>query len=158
MRFKSKKVSRNSAASAFALVEALVSAALVAIITVSAIGGMTVMNRIAMTNRLLTLASNVARDQVDYLQTAGPFNPQLNQIPSALALGTQTTIPYGYPTTSSPNFPLYSDSGKPVVLGTMTTTVASTGTLNTYTGKVEVQFQYCNRTYSVTRNMIRSAD
>lgn len=158
MRFKSKRVSRRSAASAFAMVEALVSAALVSIIAVSTIGAMTVMNRIAMTHRLLTLASNVARDQVDYLQTTGPFNPELNQIPSALASGVRTTIPYGYPTTSSPNFPLYSDGGQAVVLGTMTTTVASTGTLNSYAATVQVQFEYCNQTYSIMRNTIRSAD
>lgn len=142
----------------FALVEALVSTAIISIIAVGAIGGLTAMNRIAMTNRLLTLASTVVRDQVDHLQTTGPFNPQLGQIPAALAVGTRTTVPIGYPTAHSPNFPLYTDGSQVIVMGTMTTIVTDTGSQNTYTAVVRVQFQYGNRTHTVIRNMRRTSD
>jgi hypothetical protein len=116
------------------------------------------MNRIAMTNRLLTLASTVARDQVDRLQTAGPFNPKLNQIPEVLATGTRTTVPNGYPTNYAPQFPLFTDGTNPVVFGSMTTSVLDTGTLNTFSAVVRVQYRYGNRSFEVSRNVIRTAD
>jgi type II secretory pathway pseudopilin PulG len=139
-------------------VEVLVSVVIVSMVAVGAIGGMTVMNRIAMTNRLLTLASNVARDQVDRLQTVGPFNPQSNRVPAELALGTRTTVPAGYSACCAPKFPLYVCGDMPVVLGTMTTSVADSGSQGTYTAVVRVEFQYGNQTLAVTRDMRRTSD
>jgi len=108
-------------------------------------------NRTAVSNRLFTLAQEIARDQVDRLQCASPYNPQITpaQIPADLVLGTTTKTT-----------PLYVDptSNSTVINATLTTVVSDLGSLNARGAIVTVQYNFRGRNYQVQMNTIRTSD
>ena len=143
---------------AFTLLEILVAITVTLIGVTAAIGGLTMINRHAMTNRLLTAANNVVRDQLDRIQTESPFRPADGEIPESLRVGTHTMLPPGYPAAQPPQFTLYQENGAALVLATLTSTVADTGRLGLYSAAVTVSFEFRGRTYSVSANSMRASD
>ncbi len=94
---------RRSTAAGFTLIEVTVAAALMSLCATFAYATILVSNRTAVVNRLFTLAQETARNQIDRLECAAPFNPQMNQVPPDLALGIQSqTVPlYVDPTSNA---------------------------------------------------------
>lgn len=136
---------------AFTLVEVMVATAVMSIVATFAYATILATNRSAVSNRLYTMAQEMARDQVDRIECATPFNPQLTppQLPPELTLGTTTkTVPlYVDPTTSAT-----------VVNATMTTLVTDTGSYNSRAALVTVQFVFRGHTYQVQMNTLRASD
>src|SRR4051812_25980589 len=66
---------RTRAMAAFTLIEVTVAASLMAMCATFAYATILSANRAAVSNRLYTLAQETARDQIDKLQFASPFNP-----------------------------------------------------------------------------------
>jgi prepilin-type N-terminal cleavage/methylation domain-containing protein len=134
---------------AFTLVEAMVALAIIAIVSALGFGGLTMANQYAMVARLYTVAEETARNQIDQIESATPYNPQLSQTPPVLTPGTTTST-----------VPLYVDppTNTTVVSGTMTTVIASLGSYNGVTGTVTVTFSYRNHNYTVAMNTIRVSD
>jgi Tfp pilus assembly protein PilV len=153
---------RRSLAAGFTLVEAVVSVTLIGIGVVSAIGALTKFNSIASMSRNGTGACTVAMNQIDLIQSDGPFNPQKTnndgtpQIPPELQLGTVTknVVVYQYKDIANNNVV--------IVPGTMTTTVTdiNPGSTTTYMYKavVTVTYTYLNRSYSFSMSAIRTSD
>jgi hypothetical protein len=108
-------------------------------------------NRAAVTNRLFSLAQELARDQVDRLQCTSPFNPQLKppQVPADLAIGTtsRTTALYTDPT-----------STLTVVNATVTTEVSDLGSYNARSAIVTVSYSFRGKNFQVQMNTIRASD
>ncbi len=139
----------------FTLIEVLVSATLIILISLSVVPAMLHMNTNAMAARLTTLASLIALNQVELVSTDAPFSPPDSQIPASLALGpprTESVIIY-----DDPNF----DS---TVTGTMTTNVENPGywqngvDLHLRRVTVTVAYKFRNKDYSVRMHTIRASD
>jgi prepilin-type N-terminal cleavage/methylation domain-containing protein len=145
---------------AFTLAEVMVALGLFGITASAAVSAMLKMNNNAALSRLQTGASTVAQNQIDLALSDSPFNPQKNQIPPELALGTITT---GSDTV--PTLPVYTDpkTGQKV-LGWMTSVVADTGAtfngnpLNIYRITVTVFYKFKGRQYTVSMSTMRCSD
>jgi len=141
---------------AFTFVEILVALSVLALVSASGLVAITLLNREAALHRIYTAAQTVAISQIELCLADTPFNPQLGQVPSELAIGTHTIT----------ETPLYADpnSDEVMVVGTVTTTVADAGltaggtNLNARTIAVTVTYQYRGRNYSVKMNTIRCSD
>lgn len=140
---------RRSTAAGFTLIEVTVAAALMSLCATFAYATILVSNRTAVVNRLFTLAQETARNQIDRLECAAPFNPQMNQIPPDLALGIQ-----------SQTVPLYVDptSNATVINATLTTAITDLGSYNARSGVVTVTYTFRGRTYQVQMNTLRTSD
>jgi type II secretory pathway pseudopilin PulG len=140
---------RRSAAGGFTLVEVIVAGGLMSLCAAFAYATILVSNRTAVSNRLFTLAQEMARDQIDRLQCAAPYNPQMSQIPADLALGTRTQT-----------VPLYIDPTRnaTVVNATLTTVVSDLSSYNARSGLVTVSYAFRGRTYQVQMNTLRTSD
>jgi type II secretory pathway pseudopilin PulG len=146
----------------FTLVETVVAIGVIGIGVVSTLGALTKFNSMADMSRNGTGVCAAALNQIDLIQSDGPFNPQKTnndltpQIPPELALGTQTkaVVVYQYKDISNNNIV--------IVPGTMTTTVTdlNPGTTTTYMYKavVTVTYTYLNRSYSFSMSTIRTSD
>jgi type II secretory pathway pseudopilin PulG len=146
----------------FTLVETVVAIGVIGIGVVSTLGALTKFNSMADMSRNGTGVCAAALNQIDLIQSDGPFNPQKTnndltpQIPPELALGTQTkaVVVYQYRDISNNNIV--------IVPGTMTTTVTdiNPGTTTTYMYKavVTVTYTYLNRSYSFSMSTIRTSD
>jgi type II secretory pathway pseudopilin PulG len=149
----------------FTLVEGLVGMVVLGLGVVCTIGGLTHFNSIASTARNASGAYTAVRNQIDLIQSDGPFNPQKKnsngtaQIPPELQLGTQTQT----------NVPVYQDPNTGVIVsGTMVTTVtdisstynsgATTFPLTMYKAVVTITYTYLNRNYSFSMSTIRASD
>jgi len=124
--------------------------------------GFNAINEYSVSSRLYSEAQTACQNQVDLILSKEPFDvtttPQ--RIPSVLALGATTT----------PNVFIYQDpvSGKVIVTGTMTTTVADVGSTMTFAGTtanlnmrkatVSVAYTFHNKNYNVSMDTIRTAD
>jgi len=160
--YKPHTTLRRFAAGGFTLVETLVAISVIGVGVVSTLGALTKFNSIADMSRNGTGACAAVMNQIDLIQSDGPFNPQkLNndltvQIPPELALGTQTksVVVYQYKDTANNNVV--------IVPGTLTTTVTdlNPGTTTTYMYKavVTVTYTYLNRNYSFSMTTIRTSD
>ena len=139
---------RRGASGGFTLVEVMVGTSLMSLCATFAYAAILMSNRTAVTNRLYTLAQELARNQIDAIECAAPFNPQFSpaQIPAAL-------------TTNSSTVPLYVDptSNATVVTATVATTVADVGN-NTRSALVTVSFVFRGKTYQVQMNTLRTSD
>lgn len=142
-------------AAGFTLIEVLVSATLIILISLSVVPAMLHMNTNAMAARLTTLASLIALNQVELVSTDAPFSPFDGQIPESLALGpprTESVIIY-----DDPNF----DS---TVTGILTTNVENAGywqngvDLHLRRVTVTVAYKFRNKNYSVRMHTIRASD
>jgi type II secretory pathway pseudopilin PulG len=146
----------------FTLVETVVAIGVIGIGVVSTLGALTKFNSMADMSRNGTGVCAAALNQIDLIQSDGPFNPQKTnndgtaQIPPELALGTQTkaVVVYQYRDIANNNIV--------IVPGTMTTTVTdiNPGTTTTYMYKavVTVTYTYLNRSYSFSMSTIRTSD
>jgi type II secretory pathway pseudopilin PulG len=152
-------------AAAFALVEAMVGVSVLGIGIASTVGALTKFNSIASISRNATGSCVAVMNQIDLIQSNGPFNPQIKnpdgtaQIPPELQLGTQTQN----------NVPVYQDPNTGVLVsGTMTTTVTNisstytqgglTFPLTQYQAVVTLAYTYLNRNYSFSMSTIRTSD
>ncbi len=149
----------------FTLVETFVAIALIGIGVSCTVGGLTKLNSIAAAARNATGAYTAVMNQIDLLQSDGPFNPQKTntdgtaQIPPELQLGTQTQN----------NISIYQDPKTGVIVaGTMTTAVtdisstytsgSTTFPLIAYKAVVTVNYTYLSRNYSFSMTTIRTSD
>src|SRR6187401_3556704 len=109
---------------AFTLAEVMVVLGILGITSAASVAAMLRMNNNAALSRLQTGASTVAQNQIDLCLSDSPFNPQKNQTPPALTLGTTNTG-----TSASPTIAVYTDPKTGMqVMGWMITEVANTDT------------------------------
>jgi len=154
------KSSRRFRDAAFTLAEVIIAIGLFGITAAAAIAGLIRMNTNAALCRLQTGASTVAQNQIDLILSDSPFNPQYNQIPPELTIGTTSQG-----SSANPTIAVYTD---PVtnsqVLGWMTTVVSDTSstengnTLYVYQATVTVSYYYKGRLYSVSMCTTRCSD
>ncbi len=150
----------------FTFVEVVVSIALLVMFAGGALWTLTQANSYAALSRLYTGAQVAAQNQIDLIMSKGPFNPQLNQVPTVL--GGPKPLPTGGVTTiTENNIPIYSDpsptnprsiNGQRVTVVTDMNQPASGRTLNMYSATVTVSFTYRGKTHQVQLNAIRAAD
>jgi prepilin-type N-terminal cleavage/methylation domain-containing protein len=112
---------RRFHAAAFTLVEIMVAIGMFGIAAAASIEALLRMNLRAALCRLQTGASTVAQNQIDLILSDSPFNPQSNQTPPELTLGTTNTG-----SSTAPSVAVYTDPiTNAQVLGWMSTTVAN---------------------------------
>lgn len=147
--------------SAFTLLEAALSIALIAIAMTAFIMTMSRLNESASVSRNSTGAGAVLQNQIDLILSDGPFNPQKTnsdgsfQIPPELVVGTHVT----------PNVAIYREPTNGIVVsGTLTTTVVDMSTvlggitMPVYRADVQINYTYRSRSYLVKRSTLRAAD
>jgi type II secretory pathway pseudopilin PulG len=143
--------SRKKSQTAFTLFEAMIGISIIAVLSSLGYAAMSTCGKSAVTARLHTLATEMARDQIDQIESASPYNPQNNptQIPTILAIGTTTTTP-----------PLYVDpaTGSTVISATLQTVISDAGSYNARSASVTVSYTYCGKSYSVQMSTIRISD
>jgi hypothetical protein len=135
------------------------SLAVFALIAALSCGALMAVNRQAVVNRLYTLAQEMARDQIDRIQSVTPYNPQLPppagpQIPAELILDSDR----GGPLVQT--LPLYVDpaNGNVVVTARMTVSITNPGVFNARAASVVVDFDFRGRFYRVQMNTLRTSD
>jgi type II secretory pathway pseudopilin PulG len=167
MNFQSTTpLTRRRSIEGFTFVEVVVSIALLVMFAGGALWTLTQANSYAALSRLYTGAQVAAQNQVDLIMSKGPFNPQVNQVPTVL--GGPKPLPTGGSTTiTEDNIPIYSDpsptnprsiTGQRVTVVTDMNQAASGRTLNMYSATVTVSFTYRGKTHQVQLNAIRAAD
>jgi prepilin-type N-terminal cleavage/methylation domain-containing protein len=151
---------------AFTLAEVMVALGMFGIMAASSVAAMLRMNNNAALSRLQTGASTVAQNQIDLCLSDSPFNPQKNQVPPALTLGTTNAGTEANPTVAVYTDPkTYSgETEKRKVMGWMITEVANTNTkvgtqdLYVYRVTVTVNYKFKGRSYSVKMGTLRASD
>jgi prepilin-type N-terminal cleavage/methylation domain-containing protein len=151
---------------AFTMAEVMVALGIFGITAAGAVAAMLRMNNNAALSRLQTGASTVAQNHIDLCLSDSPFNPQKNQVPPALTLGTTNTG-----TEASPAVAVYTDpkiwpgeTETRKVMGWMVTEVANTNTvvgtqaLHVYRITVTVNYKFKGRSYSVKMGTLRASD
>ncbi len=151
----------RSSESAFTLLEAALSIALIAIAMTAFLMTMSRLNESASVARNSTGAGAVMQNQIDLVLSDGPFNPQKTnsdgtaQIPPELVLGTHIT----------PDVAIYREPNTGIVVsGTMTTTITDMSTvlsgvtMPVYRADIQVVYNYRSRSYLVKRSTLRAAD
>ncbi len=133
--------------SGFTLVEAMIALAIIATLITLGYPAMQICNRNATWARMQTLADELARNQIDQIETAAPYDT--THTPAVLTSGTTTTTT-----------PLYVDpaTGATVLTATVATTITSTGSNNILAGSVTVTYVYRGKSYTVTMNTMRGTD
>jgi type II secretory pathway pseudopilin PulG len=160
---------RAFGAGGFTLIEAVVSIGVIGIGVASTLGALTKFNSIAAMSRNSTGACAAVMNQIDLIQSNGPFNPQKTnndgsvQIPPELVLDSSRG---GVPLTKN-NVIVYqykdvANNKIVIVQGTMTTSVTDlnpgTTTLYMYKAVVTLTYTYLNRTYSFSMSTVRTSD
>jgi hypothetical protein len=121
------------------------------------------LNQVCMVSRLYTGASTMGENQVDLIQTDGPFRPFVSgvdaaQIPAVLTTGTTTAAVTVFQDPISGT----TISGTMTTVITPTTTSYANGTLTDtlylYLGTVTVTYNYRNRSYSIQFSTTRTSD
>jgi type II secretory pathway pseudopilin PulG len=168
------------ASGGFTVVEIVVSITLVAATFALSLGALTKWNAIASTSRTYTGAYVAAQKRIDWILSAGPFNPQKNQVPTDVVTncdGTTTTVQLAPGTYTETTAPIYNDpqtttvngilqllglgksaNGCPTLTGTVTTQVVDVspagGPPYIYRATITVSYQYRARgpIWSPTRN------
>ena len=145
--------SARSKTPGFTLVEAIVAIGVMALVTMVGYAALSVLNRDAVLARLNTLATEMARSQIDQIATANPYNPANNQTPALLAVNS------GSPTTVTQALYVDPSTGTTVINATMTTQIDSIDPVNGILGgTVTVAYTYHGKTYSVVMYTQRSPD
>lgn len=144
----------------FTLVEVLVAVALLGLVAGGAIWSLTQANNYAAIARLYTGAETAAQNQIDYLLTDSPFNPQSSQFGSTNEWAVGSTIQAVTIYTE----PAGADNRAHAVTGQMTTTITSNNVvtksqnLNLYSATVVVTYTYRSKSYRVQLNAMRASD
>lgn len=152
---------RQSSASAFTLLEAALSMAIIAIAMTAFLMTMSRLNESACVARNATGAAAVLQNQIDLLLSDGPFNPQKTnsdgsaQIPPELVIGSHVTN----------NVAIYREPNTGIVVsGKLTTTISDMSavlgsvTMPLYRADVTVTYSYRRQTYFLRRCTLRGAD
>jgi prepilin-type N-terminal cleavage/methylation domain-containing protein len=153
------KLAHHLRNAAFSLAEVMVAVGIFGIMASSSIVALNQMNNRAFISRCQTGASTVAQNQIDLILSDMPFNPQKNQVPPELTVGTTTLGSITNPTVA-----VYTDPRVGVVYGWMATTVADTATtvngvaLSIYRISVTVSYKFRGKTYAVKMNTMRCSD
>ena len=128
-------------------------------------GVLTKLNSIFCYDRNATGAYTAVMNQLDLIQSDGPFNPSKTnldgtaQIPPELQIGSQTQN----------NVSIYQDPNTGVIVsGTMSTTVSDVSStynngsitfpVTMYKAVVTISYTYLNRNYSFSMSTIRASD
>jgi prepilin-type N-terminal cleavage/methylation domain-containing protein len=156
----------------FTLVEVLVATTLLGLVAGGALWALTQANNYASISRLYTGAETAAQNQIDFLLSDAPFNPQT----TPPQLGSEVL-----PSTSPPTYtwtlgahaaqdvtiytePSGADGQSHAVIGQMVTTVTSNNVvtksqnLNLYSATVVVTYTFRSKTYRVQLNAMRASD
>lgn len=154
------KISCRLRRAAFTLAEVMVALGIFGITSTAAVSAMLRMNNNAALSRLQTGASTVAQNQIDLCLSDSPFNPQKNQIPPELTVGTTSAG-----SSSNPTIAVYTDPKSGMkVMGWMVTDVVDTSTtlsganLNVYKISVTVNYRFKGRTYTIKMGTVRASD
>jgi type II secretory pathway pseudopilin PulG len=167
--YKRHRTASHFIAGGFTLVEAVVAITLIGIGVASTLGALTKFNSIADMSRNGTGACAAVMNQIDLIDSDGPFNPQKTnndgtpQIPPELILDVNR-VPPG-PLTTPVVVYQYKDllnNNIVIVPGTLTTTVTDLNpgstTVYLYQAVVTVQYNYLNRSYSFSMTTVRTSD
>lgn len=151
---------RRASRAGITLVETTMSIAVLSLFLAMGYATLLIANKNAMISRLYTLAEEMARDQIDQIETASPYNPQFvaplgPQIPPALVLDSARGN-----TPLVQTLPLYTDpnTGTTVVNAQVSTSVTDVGSLNSRAATVTVSYTFGKRSYQVKMNTIRTSD
>ena len=154
-------IMRNNKSLGFTIIEIMAAIGILGIASAGTIATLVQMNQNASLSRLRTGAGTVAQNKIDYLLSIQPYNPQKNQIPPELALGTQNTG-----SQATPTVPIYTDprTGQVSVLGWITTEVSQI--MQTVNGvnvelrraNVTVSYTFRGRVHSVDMSTVRASD
>jgi type II secretory pathway pseudopilin PulG len=157
---ESAKPNRLRKRGAFTMIEVLVSFTMLGLIAAGTMWALTQSNAYASANRVHTCARTLVQNQIDAIETAESFDPQLGYVPTVLATGTSTQS----------NLTIYKDplTNAVAATGTLTTTVADLGltqTTNSVTSNLNVRratvtltYTYRNQSYAFTMCTLRSSD
>jgi prepilin-type N-terminal cleavage/methylation domain-containing protein len=142
----------------FTLSEVLVASAVLVMVGATAIYALTLTNRQAVNSRVRAAAQSVVQDQIDQILTRGPFVPTNvpPDVPAVLKSGTTVTK----------DVPVFVDpeTGKLVVSGTLTTTVADSGaawkgnSLSIVKAAVTLEYTQAGRAQTIVMNTMRAPD
>jgi prepilin-type N-terminal cleavage/methylation domain-containing protein len=148
----------------FTLTEVLVTLTLIALVAAATFFALSSMNQQASASRLFTAAQAYAQNQLELVESDGPFNPQhkdpvtglADQIPLSLKIAKST----------KQNVTIYADpvNDNVIVTGTLTTDVSDpafvfNGTnLNMRQVSVTLLYTYTSRNYSVHMSTLRASD
>jgi type II secretory pathway pseudopilin PulG len=140
----------------FALAEVVIAIGIFGLAVPGLLVGLLHSYRMASLNRMHTAALAIARTEMEAMRSLVPFNPQLNQVPADLAIGSHTTT----------DVPIYVDPADEnrVIMGSITTTTADPGlseggtNLNLRRVTVTVSFAYRGRNYNVSLTTLRASD
>lgn len=154
-------VKRASRLAAISLVEALIAIGILGSGATASVATLMEMNKNATLSRLRTGAGTVAQNQIDYLLSIQPYNPQKGQIPPELAVGTRTQG-----SATAPTVPIYTDpqTGVANTLGWVVTEVTDMGQslngidYNLRRANVTVFYKFRNKTYSIEMSTLRASD
>jgi type II secretory pathway pseudopilin PulG len=157
----SSGVKRASRQIATTLLEALIAIGILGGGATASISTLLQMNKNATLSRLRTGAGTVAQNQIDYILSIQPYNPQKNQIPPELVVGTRTLG-----SATAPTVPIYTDPQTGVVntLGWVVTDVADMAQglngidYSLRRATVTVFYKFKNKTYSVELTTMRASD
>lgn len=162
-------LSRAKLRAGFTLVEVVIALAVLGTMAAGCYIGFNAINEYSVSSRLYSEAQTVCQNQIDLILSKEPFDVTTTpkKIPTVLLLNSERS-PAG--PLVQPNVFIYQDpvSGKVVVTGSMTTTVADVGStmafagttanLNVRRATVTVSYKFRNRDYNVTMDTIRTAD
>src|SRR3989442_496976 len=102
---------RRPSRAAFTMVEVMISLGLLALIAGSVSWALSQMNFSAASSRVYTCAEIIAQNESDAFLSAAPYNPQLNQVPTALAIVTNSSVPIVTPTNADGSITIASAVG-----------------------------------------------
>lgn len=157
----SSGVKRTSKSAGTTLFEVLVAIGILGAGGSASIATLLDMNRNASLSRLRTGAGTVAQNQIDYILSIQPYNPQKGQIPPELVVGTRTQG-----SATLPTVPIYTDpqTGLVNTLGWIVTDVTDMTQglggvdYSLRRATVTVFYKFHNKTYSIDLTTMRASD
>jgi prepilin-type N-terminal cleavage/methylation domain-containing protein len=148
----------------FTLIEILVTVTLIALVAFGTFYALTRMNQQASASRLFTSAQAYAQNQLELVESDGPFNPQHKD--PVTGLQDQIPLTLQIAKSSKQGVVIYSDpvNDNVIVTGTLTTDVSDpafvfNGTnLNMRQISVTLVYSYASHNYSVHMSTLRASD
>jgi prepilin-type N-terminal cleavage/methylation domain-containing protein len=142
----------------FTFAEIIVSVSILGLLSAGSIWGLAQANNYASVARLYTGAETVAQNRIDEILSESPFNPQDNEIPAVLALGTHAAE-----TVQVYNEPNPVGGTQRIITGQLVTTVSQVvapgfPNLNMYAATVVVTYTFRGKNYRVQFNAMRASD
>lgn len=152
---------RRRPSSGFTLVEVLVAVTLLGLLAGGALWTLAQANNYASIARLYTGAETAAQNQIDYLLSDSPFNPQNNEFGTSNEWnpGTSAIDPVTiYTEPPGTNGQVHSVMGTRTTTITVNTVTTLTQSLNLYSATVVVTYTYRSKNYRVQLNAMRASD